>query len=68
VSRNIRVVAPVIYAAAVVVGFLINGTVGTIVTIGGAMLLALVYTTTRGGAAGVEGGRNRNRNRDRNRG
>jgi hypothetical protein len=68
VSRNIRVVAPALYAVAVVVGFLINGTVGIIVTIGGAMLLALVYTTTRGGAAGVEGGRNRNRNRNRNRG
>jgi hypothetical protein len=68
VSRNIRIAAPALYAAALVVGFLISSKVGIVVAIGGAMLLGLVFSLGRGGAgAGPTGGRNRNRNRNRDR-
>jgi hypothetical protein len=59
VSRNIRVAAPLVYAAAVVVGFLINSRVGVIVTVGGAILLVAAFMLARGG--GPAGGRDRNR-------
>jgi hypothetical protein len=49
-SRNIRAAAPPLYAAALVVGFLINGKAGIIIAIGGATLLAAVFTLMRGPA------------------
>ncbi len=49
-SRNIRAAAPPLYAAALVVGFLINGKAGIIIAIGGAMVLAAIFTLMRGAA------------------
>lgn len=63
-ARSIRILAPSLYAAAVLVGFLVSGRVGTIITIAGAVVLGAVFTVARPGA-GPEGGRNRNRNRNR---
>ena len=63
--RNVRAIAPMIYAAAVVAGFLINSRVGVIIAVVGGILLGAVYTMTRSGAQ--TGGRERNRNRNRNR-
>jgi hypothetical protein len=54
-----------IYAAAVVAGFLINSRVGVIIAVVGGILLGAVYTMSRSSA--VSGGRERNRNRNRNR-
>jgi len=61
VSRNIRVAAPLVYAAAVVVGFLVNSRLGVIIAVGGAILLVAVFMLARGG--GPAGGRNRDRDR-----
>ncbi|GAB2916014.1 hypothetical protein ACFMQL_18730 [Nonomuraea fastidiosa] len=40
---NLRLVVPLVYAAAVIVAFLIGQTVGTVVTIVGALLVAAYF-------------------------
>ncbi|MFI6923199.1 hypothetical protein ACIBIZ_24860 [Nonomuraea spiralis] len=40
---NLRLVVPLVYAAAVVVAFLIGKTVGSVVVIAGAVLVALFF-------------------------
>lgn len=42
---NLRVIVPIVYAIAIVVGMLINKTVGTTVVIVGALLVALFFVT-----------------------
>lgn len=63
-AKNLRIVVPMLYAAAVMAGFLISSTAGTAVTIVGAMVLGALFVLTRGGSgAAVEGGRRPPRNR-----
>jgi hypothetical protein len=64
VNRNLRNATPVVYAALIFVGFLINPTVGIVVIVVGAILTSAVYTVTRGGG---EGGAPRRAPRQRNR-
>ncbi len=42
---NLRLVVPIVYAIAIVVGMLINTTVGTTVVIVGALLVGLFFVT-----------------------
>ncbi|MFE5332640.1 hypothetical protein ACFRCG_40300 [Embleya sp. NPDC056575] len=46
-TRNVRAAVPMIYAAAIVVGFLIDTRVGIAVCIVGGMLVGLAYTMLR---------------------
>ena len=64
-NRNLRNATPAIYAALILLGFLINNTVGIAVIIVGAMLTSAVYAMTRGG--GSEGATPRRAPRQRNR-
>ncbi|MYW05542.1 hypothetical protein [Streptomyces sp. SID3343] len=57
--RNIRIAAPMLYAAAIVLGFLIDTRVGVGVAIVGGMLVGLTYTLLR--PAGDGPGRRRRR-------
>lgn len=64
-NRNLRNATPAVYAVLILVGFLINTTVGVAVVIVGGVLTGLVYTVTRGGAG--EGATPRRAPRQRNR-
>ena len=64
-NQNLRRITPAVYAAAILVGFLINPTVGIAVIIVGGILSSLVYTMTRGGAAGGATPRRAPRQRNR---
>lgn len=50
-NRNVRNATPVVYAAAILVGFLISAKVGIGVCIVGAVITSMVYTMARGGGA-----------------
>jgi hypothetical protein len=52
VKRTVRNITPAIYAALILVGFLINAKVGIGVCVVGAVLTSMVYTATRGGDTG----------------
>jgi hypothetical protein len=65
VNRNLRNATPPVYAVLILVGFLINTTVGIAVVIVGGILSSVVYTMTRGG--GAAGGTPRRATRQRNR-
>jgi hypothetical protein len=58
-NRNIRTAAPMVYAALLVGGFMINSRIGVGVCVVGGILLGALYATTNGSGRG--------RNRDRNR-
>jgi len=45
-NSTLRVVAPMVYAALVVGGYLINSKMGTTIAVVGAMLLATLYVAT----------------------
>lgn len=64
-NRNLRNATPVIYAALILVGFLINTKVGIAVAIVGGILTSVVFTVTRGG--GAAGATPRRAPRQRNR-
>jgi hypothetical protein len=65
VNRNLRNAIPAVYGVLILVGFLINITVGISVIIVGAILTSVVYTVTRGG--GAAGATPRRAPRQRNR-
>jgi hypothetical protein len=44
---NIRLIVPLVYAIAVIVAFLINTTVGTVVVVVGALLVAAFFVFIR---------------------
>jgi hypothetical protein len=54
-----RAAAPMLYAALIVVGFLIKPVVGIAVVIVGAILLGIFYTVTSGGGSARRPPRNR---------
>jgi len=45
-NNTLRVVAPMVYAALVVGGYLVNSKMGTTIAVVGAMLLAALYVAT----------------------
>ncbi|MFI1094817.1 hypothetical protein [Streptomyces sp. NPDC020917] len=52
-NQNLRRITPAVYAAAILVGFLINTTAGIVVIVVGGILSSMVYTMTRGGGEGA---------------
>ncbi|WP_043242623.1 hypothetical protein [Streptomyces violaceusniger] len=48
-NRNLRNATPAVYAALILLGFLINTTAGIAVVIIGGVLMSALYTATRGG-------------------
>lgn len=64
-NRNLRNATPMVYAAAILVGFLISSKVGIAVCVVGGVLTSLVYTMARGG--GAAGATPRRAPRQRNR-
>jgi hypothetical protein len=63
-TRNLRAVGPMVYAALVIVGFLINPVVGGIVVIVGGIALGAFFVAIRGNGAPTSSRRPpRNRNR-----
>ncbi len=48
-NRNLRTAAPMVYAALVVGGFMIDSSIGVGVCVVGGILLGALYATTNGG-------------------
>ncbi|MDT0549939.1 MULTISPECIES: hypothetical protein [Streptomyces] len=64
-NRNLRNTIPAVYAALILLGFLINTTVGIAVIIVGGVLMSVLYTATRGGRAADATPRRARRQRNR---
>ncbi|MEU0810540.1 hypothetical protein [Streptomyces sp. NPDC005970] len=64
-NRNLRNTIPAVYAALILLGFLINTTVGIAVIIVGGALMSVLYTATRGGRAADATPRRARRQRNR---
>ncbi|MET7766379.1 hypothetical protein ABZS71_31990 [Streptomyces sp. NPDC005393] len=64
-NRNLRNAIPAVYAALILLGFLINTTAGIIVVIVGGALMSVLYTVTRGGRAADATPRRARRQRNR---
>ena len=63
-NMNAKAVVPMVYAAAVFVGFLVNTTAGVIIAVGGAMISAAIFMIIARNTATPETSR-RQRNRSR---
>lgn len=66
-NRGVRNGIPVLYAAAILIGFLINTRAGVIITIGGAVVASALYTIIGRATATPENARHPPRNRNRGR-
>ena len=66
-NRGVRAGIPVLYAAAILIGFLINAKTGVIVAIGGAVVASALYTIIGRATATPENARRPPRNRNRGR-
>ncbi|MER7795187.1 hypothetical protein [Streptomyces sp. NPDC097640] len=64
-NRNLRNTIPAVYAALILLGFLINTTAGIAVIIVGGVLMSVLYTATRGGRAADATPRRARRQRNR---
>jgi hypothetical protein len=65
-NMGVKAIIPMVYAAAVLIGFLINTTAGVIIAIGGALISAALYTMfARTGAAANGAARRPPRQRNR---
>jgi hypothetical protein len=66
-NRGVRAGIPVLYAAAILIGFLINSRAGVIIAIGGAVVASALYTIIGRVTATPESSRRPPRNRRRGR-
>jgi len=65
VNRGVRAGIPALYAAAILIGFLINAKTGVIVAIGGAVVASALYTIIGRATSTPENARRPPRNRNR---
>jgi hypothetical protein len=67
VNRNVKAGIPVLYAAAILIGFLINTRAGVVIAIGGAVVASALYTIISRVTTTPESSRRPPRQRNRNR-